>query len=105
MFLSELPQFLKNTTRTLLLIEEIDNMCLHFNSLYFFYGHFSSTFRHFLFEILHNSLLPIWNVNTQHEEKEVKGKKKKKKSNNNSLTPVSVVPISYMNFPSALAKE
>lgn len=31
--------------------------------------------------------------------------KGKKKSNNISLTPVSVVPISYTNFPSAFAKE
>lgn len=48
-------------------------------------------------------MFPVWNVNTRHEEKEVKGKKKK--SNNTSLTPMSVVPISYMNFPSAFTKE
>lgn len=46
-------------------------------------------------------MFPIWNANTRHEKKEVKGEKK---SNNISSTPVSVVPISYMNFPSAFAK-
>lgn len=77
-------------------------MCLCFSSPYLFYGHFSSTYKHFLFEMLHNWMFPIWNVNTRHEEKEVKVKKK---SNNISLTPMSVVPISYMNFPSAFTKE
>lgn len=101
MFQSELPQFLKNTTRILLLIEKIDNMCLHFSSLYLFYGHFSSTLRYFLFEILHNLMFPIWNANTRHAEKEVEGEKR---SNNISSTAMSVVPINYMNFPSALAK-
>lgn len=103
MFWSELPQLFKNTTSTLLLIEQIDSMCHSFSSLYLFYGHFSSTYKHFLFEMLHNLMFPIWNINTRHEEKEVKVKKKK--SNNISLTPMSVVPISYMNFPSAFTKE
>lgn len=106
MFLSELPQFLKNTTRTLLLIEEIDSMCLHFSSLYLFYGHFSSAFRRFLlkFCIIHCS--PSGMLILSMKKRKSKGKKKKKKKSNNiSLTPVSVVPISYMNFPSAFAKE
>lgn len=80
-------------------------MCPCVSRLYWFCGHFSSTYKHFMFEMLHNWMFPIWNVNTLHEEKEVKVIKKKKKSNNISLTPMSVAPISYMNFPSAFTKE